>query len=1525
MRSSSLLVHRPISRALALLTGAVCVLAIATVSVSDAPAAAAVSVDAPVADALPAPGAIITVNASYRYVDETIGWLRSDGAEPKCSLTEAVRAANDNVAVVGCAAGSATGTDVIIVTKDQPVSGGIVTSDTRVVGNGHKLSTGSERAFEVQGDGASLTVENVVIDGASPQGGGGGPDDDGSVRGGAIYAGAGTTLVVDRSILRNNRAIGGPHGGSGEFPGSTPCGGPVWGGACGGKAADGLPGGDAMGGAIAGQDADVTVLRSVLSKNSVVGHDGASHDGGDGTDGQTGTCSSFGSLPDNHPAGDGGDGGDGGAGGDGGDAIGAAVAIDGGSLHISQTSITGNTMTAGEGAAAGSGGDGGDGGAAGTCDNGGNDGSDGSDGVGDGVDGVVFGAVAVLGDGEAVIETATIADNSGTVTTPATGSEIATGVALEGGEGSLAVDSSTIIGNTLTLGISESKQPTPTLSGAVSFISSIADDGSVVDSDGSSVTLTCDGRPLIDQRANVFGGTLTGCGTSEQDAAVEFVASEYGELTDATTSYVLPGGKTSVIVPETGSAALSRGVCFNYSEDQRGTVRFATCDAGAYEVGGRFSNTAPILAMQPADMLQVPVLSTAKIDLSAVFTDLETPNELTYTAELTDAAPGLPLATWSVSGSTLSLHVNDVSSWSWVQVTATDPDGLSTSSEWFGLSTVYTTAQQASRTVAGDEYTIPAVASGYAVDAAAGVFANDTHVAIQHPYVSRHDDVTHGTLDFDESYGGFTYTPEAGFTGDDSFSYGFTTHCGELICIHQAEVTLHVVRPSAVDDEVTGITAGHLYDSGSFSVLDNDSPSEGLDGEVLTARLTAQTSKGTVTLADDGTFTFLPDDGFTGHTQVFYKVSNQWGASSGRGILSLYVDAQAAPRAVDDAYFLDEDGSVVRDAGGGVLINDTDAEGDALTLTLIDEPEHGTVDLDSDGSFTYQADASFDVVDSFTYTASDGTADSERASVTIRAIPSAVDDAYDVEHNRETAVAASDGVLANDRIAMHPGVTATVSDDVQHGELEFAADGSFTYMPDDEYLGSDWFSYVVEDGAVSSSIAVVRLQVVEASGNAAPVAVADTYDSWQGAVLDVPAASGALASDTDSDSDALTVSTWGDPAHGTVTGSADGAFRYTPDDPVFVGDDSFEYTVSDGYRTAKGVVTIHLLAGPAAAADEYTVTIGDAELVTDAAAGVIVNDAQTTGVTAKLENDAGHGTVALASDGSFVYTPDQGFHGVDRFDYHLVITANGGRGAAATVTVMVPRADNSIPTALNDTFALELGDALSRAADEGLLSNDTDADGDVIAVDGYTATTVEGGTVVVDSDGAFRYLPPVDFVGTDKFTYAITDGTQSSGKALVSFVITDPNEVVPPPATDDGDGGSDGGSDSGTGGRSDSDGDGGGDSGSDGGNDTGERGMGDADDPTSVTRSQLTPMAVEVTPAPSPAPTPEPSPTATTAEEPGSDWSADANGSGADTALTDAETASPINVGALIGVGIGVLLLLLLIALLLAWRRRRSA
>ena len=256
-----------------------------------------------------------------------------------------------------------------------------------------------------------------------------------------------------------------------------------------------------------------------------------------------------------------------------------------------------------------------------------------------------------------------------------------------------------------------------------------------------------------------------------------------------------------------------------------------------------------------------------------------------------------------------------------------------------------------------------------------------------------------------------------------------------------------------------------------------------------------------------------------------------------------------------------------------------------------------------------------------------------------------------------------------------------------------------------------------------------------------------------------------------------------DVTDGTLVLNADGSFTYTPD-PNFAGTDSFTYQAGDGSidsNIATVILTVTPVNDVTVAADDGYTTLEDTPLVVVAADGILANDTDPDGnpLQALLVTDVTDGTLALNADGSFTYTPDPNFAGTDRFTYQ----AGGGSidSNIATVTFTVTPV-NDVTVAVDDGYTTLEDTPLVAVAVDGILANDTDPDGNPLQA--LLVTDVTHGTLALNADGLFIYIPDLDFAGTDSFTYQAGDGSIDSNIATVTFTVTPVNDETV--AVDDG-------------------------------------------------------------------------------------------------------------------------------------------
>ncbi len=190
--------------------------------------------------------------------------------------------------------------------------------------------------------------------------------------------------------------------------------------------------------------------------------------------------------------------------------------------------------------------------------------------------------------------------------------------------------------------------------------------------------------------------------------------------------------------------------------------------------------------------------------------------------------------------------------------------------------------------------------------------------------------------------------------------------------------------------------------------------------------------------------------------------------------MGLVVDRiPSPPVAVDDAATTPKNTPVTID----VLANDTDADGDPLSVTNLTAPAHGSVALNADGTVTYSPNAGFLGTDTFTYTANDGTSDSNVATVTVEVKntpPVGVDDAASTFKNTPVTI----NVLGNDSDADGDALSVTSLTAPAHGTAVLNADGTITYTPNTGFSGTDTFTYRPFDGTDPGNVTTVTVQVI---------------------------------------------------------------------------------------------------------------------------------------------------------------------------------------------------------------------------------------------------------------------------------------------------------------------------------------------------------------------------------------------------------------------------------------------------------------
>jgi uncharacterized repeat protein (TIGR01451 family) len=357
---------------------------------------------------------------------------------------------------------------------------------------------------------------------------------------------------------------------------------------------------------------------------------------------------------------------------------------------------------------------------------------------------------------------------------------------------------------------------------------------------------------------------------------------------------------------------------------------------------------------------------------------------------------------------------------------------------------------------------------------APGVLGNDTDADGDTLNAVLVNSPAHGALTF-KADGSFVYTPTASYHGPDSFTYKANDGMQDSNTA-TASITVNAA-PVATNDSYN-VNENAVLTVGAPGVLGNDTDAE---SNPLTAILVNSPAHGTLTLKADGSFVYAPMASYHGLDSFTYKANDGMQDSNSA---TVNIAVNGVPVATNDSYYVNES-AVLTIGAPGVLGNDADAENDPLTAILVYGPAHGALTLKPDGSFIYTPTASYRGLDSFTYKASDGSANSNTATVwiIITHVPIANNDSYDINENAVLTIGAP-GVLGNDTDSEGHTLQAVLDTGPAHGTLTLNADGSFVYTPASGYQGLDNFTYKANDGTRDSSVATVSFAI---SWNRVPI------------------------------------------------------------------------------------------------------------------------------------------------------------------------------------------------------------------------------------------------------------------------------------------------------------------------------------------------------------------------------------------------------------------------------------------------------
>ena len=674
------------------------------------------------------------------------------------------------------------------------------------------------------------------------------------------------------------------------------------------------------------------------------------------------------------------------------------------------------------------------------------------------------------------------------------------------------------------------------------------------------------------------------------------------------------------------------------------------------------------------------------------------------------------------------------------------------------------------------------------------VLANDTTtgVALNPASVAVTVAPGHGTTSVNTTTGVVTYTPAAGFSGVDTYTYRVCDLSATPVCA-TALVTITVPNAPVANPD-TVITPPNT--PVTTNVIGNDTVTPGgAPLDPTSVGIATGPAHGTVTVdPTTGAVTYTPNPDYSGPDSFTYTVCDKSTPTKVcvTGTVSVSVPANVVT-AVDDSGTTPPITPITTTVLGNDTVTPGGAALDPNSVAVTIAAGHGTTSVDhTTGKITYTPAAGFSGIDTYVYKVCDlsiPTAQCAGATVTIT-VPSTVTANSDSATTPQNTPKVID-VLANDTVTpggapLNPASVTTSTP--AHGTVTVdPATGKVTYTPKPDYAGPDSFTYTVCDTSVTFPVAPLAPTPTPVCSTATVTITVPPNAVGANADLDTtppgtPVTTDVLGNDTvtagGAPLDPASVTVVTAPAHGTTSvNPATGAITYTPA-IGFSGTDTYTYQVCDMSTPTKicgrASVTITVPNTVTAVDDEVATPQG-----TPVTTNVLANDTITPDgapldpASVTVTANPTHGTVAVNPDGTIKYTPAPTYSGPDSYSYQVCDTSTPTR-ICDTATVTISVGTNKV-AANQDSLTTPPGTPITT----DVRNNDSTATSG-LPFGNPTITTPPGhGTATVDpTTGQVTYTPTDGFSGTDTFVYNVCDSsTPTKVCDSATVTVTVPNIV----------------------------------------------------------------------------------------------------------------------------------------------------
>jgi large repetitive protein len=504
----------------------------------------------------------------------------------------------------------------------------------------------------------------------------------------------------------------------------------------------------------------------------------------------------------------------------------------------------------------------------------------------------------------------------------------------------------------------------------------------------------------------------------------------------------------------------------------------------------------------------------------------------------------------------------------------------------------------------------------------------------------------------------FTYNPNTNWNGTDTFTYKATDPSGASSAITTGTITVISVNdlPDPTDIETTT-----LFNTSTVIVLsatDIEGLGAGFSYELVTTPSHASSWSGeNNTTNKTMDFTYTPTTGWSGVDTFTYKVNDGTDDSTHTGEIKITTlsTTQNNPPIANNVT-----GSTNEDTAYNMTLNGTDSEGNALTYSIVSNPTNGTLgDIYDTTEITYTPNANWNGIDTWVYQVNDGNSNSNTATATVTVVP--INDApiannFSISTNEDTAI---DTTLTFDThytdIDAGSSWSFYIVSNASNGTVSQSGDPAtgptITYTPNNNWSGTDTFTWKVDDGTTDSGVPqnsesnTATITVIVESVNDAPTTedASGTNDEDQLQNIDL------VSEANDVEGDNLTYAIVTDVSNGTTSLSGS-LVTYEPN-ANFSGVDSFTWKVNDGdldsNTSSRAIIITPVNDNPTVENIEFSIDMNTVNFTWTFTGNDVDGDNLTFSA---LGMGPSNGQMVIdGNEGR--YTPNNGWSGLETFKY----------------------------------------------------------------------------------------------------------------------------------------------------------------------------------------------------------------------------------------------------------------------------------